>query len=84
MFNGANVNENIDISANGERVRLSRDVGNVTMDVNDVERIDVHALGGADTIMINDLGGTDLPLGGVVVDLAGTLGGASAMARSIR
>ena len=29
------------------------------MDVNDVERIDVHALGGADTIVINDLTGTD-------------------------
>ena len=27
LFNGANVNENIDISANGERVRFSRDVG---------------------------------------------------------
>ena len=27
LFNGANVNEKIDISANGERVRFSRDVG---------------------------------------------------------
>ena len=37
-FAGANVNESIDISANGGRVRLSRDVGSVAMDVNDVER----------------------------------------------
>ena len=31
-FNGANVSEKIDISANGGRVRFTRDVGNVTMD----------------------------------------------------
>jgi Ca2+-binding RTX toxin-like protein len=73
-FAGANINENIDISANGGRVRLTRDVGSVTMDVNGVERIDVHALGGADTVVINDLTGTDLPLAGVAVDLEGALG----------
>jgi hypothetical protein len=75
VFDGANLNENIDISANGSRVRLFRDVGNITMDLNGVERIDVRALGGADNIVINDLSGTDLPPGGVLVDLAGTLGG---------
>ena len=32
-FNGANVTENIDISANGGRVRFFRDVANVTMDL---------------------------------------------------
>jgi hypothetical protein len=31
VFNGSNVGEKIDISANGGRTRLSRDVGNVTM-----------------------------------------------------
>ena len=36
LFNGANINENIDISANGSRVLLTRDVGNITMDVNGV------------------------------------------------
>ena len=38
LFFGSNASENIDVSANGGRVRLSRDVGNVTMDLNDVER----------------------------------------------
>src|SRR5262249_55408604 len=75
VFNGANANENITIPANGPRVLLSRDVGNVTMDLDGVERIDVHALGGTDNFVINDLSGTDLPAGGVLVDLAGTLGG---------
>src|SRR5262249_4820445 len=52
------VNEKIDISANGQRFRLFRDVGNVTMDLNDVERVDVNALGGSDAITVNDLTGT--------------------------
>jgi Ca2+-binding RTX toxin-like protein len=60
LFNGANVNENIDISANGDRVRLFRDVGNVTMDLHGVEHIQLNTLGGTDVITINDLTGTDL------------------------
>ncbi len=60
LFNGANVNENIDISANGKRVRFFRNVANVTMDLNDVEGIDFNALGGADEITVNDLTGTDV------------------------
>src|SRR5262249_48913600 len=32
VFNGANIAENISLSANGQRLLLSRDVGNVTMD----------------------------------------------------
>ena len=73
-FNGANIAENIDISANGGRVLFTRDVANVTMDLNDVEAILFRALGGADNIVINDSSGTDLSLGGVVVDLAGAIG----------
>jgi Ca2+-binding RTX toxin-like protein len=71
VFNGSNAGENIDISANGQRASLTRDVGNVTMDLNGIERINLNALGGADNIVINDLSGTDLATGAVVVDLAG-------------
>jgi Ca2+-binding RTX toxin-like protein len=60
LFNGSNVNEQINVSANGPRVRFTRDVGNVVMDLNGVEGIDFNALGGADTITVNDLTGTDL------------------------
>ena len=49
LFNGANVAENIDISANGSRVRFTRDVANITMDLNGVENIQFNALGGADS-----------------------------------
>jgi Ca2+-binding RTX toxin-like protein len=72
QFNGANVSEHIDLSANGGRLRLSRDVGNVTMDVNGVEQVNVAALGGADTITVNDLSGTGVT--DVNLDLAGAPG----------
>src|SRR6185437_7802969 len=45
LFNGSNAGEKIDISANGSRVRLFRDVGNVTMDLNGVEHVRVNASG---------------------------------------
>ena len=60
LFNGANVAENITISPNGGRVRFLRNVANVVMDLNDVEAIDFNALGGADTVAVNDLSGTDV------------------------
>jgi Ca2+-binding RTX toxin-like protein len=72
VFNGANIAEQIDISANGQRVRFTRDVGNITMDLNAVEAIDFNALGGADTITVNDLTGTGLTQ--VNLDLAGVPG----------
>jgi Ca2+-binding RTX toxin-like protein len=56
-FNGANLGENIEISANGGRARFVRDVANVTMDLDDVETISFDALGGADTITVNDMSG---------------------------
>ena len=60
LFNGANIAENIDIAANGGRVLFFRNVASVVMDLNDVERIDFNAFGGADRIVINDLSGTDV------------------------
>jgi hypothetical protein len=75
-FNGAtNLAESIDISANGARVLFTRNIASVTMDLNEVERINVSALGGADNVVVNDLTGTDLTE--VNVDLAGALGGSS-------
>jgi Ca2+-binding RTX toxin-like protein len=72
LFNGANVNEKIDISANGSRVRFTRDVANIVMDLNGVEGINFNARGGADTITVNDLSGTDVRQ--VNLDLAGVQG----------
>ncbi len=76
VFQGANVSENIDISANGGRVLFFRNIANVTMDLNDVEQIDFNALGGADTMVVNDLSGTDVTL--VNFNLAASQGGGDA------
>jgi Ca2+-binding RTX toxin-like protein len=59
-FNGNGGNELFEASANGQRVRFTRNVGTIVMDLNDVERIDTNALGGADVLTVNDLSGTDL------------------------
>jgi Ca2+-binding RTX toxin-like protein len=75
QFNGANINEKIDLSANGDRVLLTRDVANITMDLHGIEKINVAALGGADTLTVNDLTGTGVT--DVNIDLAATLGGTS-------
>jgi hypothetical protein len=73
VFNGANAGETVDVSANGSRLKFFRNPGNVTMDTAGIERVDFNALGGVDTVTVNDLSGTGVT--GVNVDLAGTLGG---------
>jgi len=75
LFNGAGGAEQVDLSANGNRLRFFRTQGNITMDTRGVERVDFVALGGADLVTVNDLTGTDVT--SVNVDLAGTLGGAA-------
>jgi Ca2+-binding RTX toxin-like protein len=74
-FNGANAAENVELSANGNRLKFFRNPGNITMDTAGVERVDFNALGGPDVVTVNDLTGTDVTT--VNVDLASTLGGAT-------
>ncbi len=81
LFFGANIAENIDISANGGRVRFFRDIASVTMDLDDVEGIDFRALGGADNIVVGDLSGTDLTAAGL--DLRGPNGGGDGAADTV-
>jgi len=80
VFNGSNVSETIDLSANGARLRLARNVANIVMDINGVEQVTVNALGGADTLTVNGLAGTAVTL--VNLDLAGTLGGTTGDAQA--
>ena len=75
VFNGANVDERVGLSANGNRLTFVRDPGRVVMDTAGVETVDFNALGGADTVGVGDLTGTDVKT--VNTDLAGTLGGAA-------
>ena len=71
-FNGANAGEQFDVSANGSRVRFTRDVGAIVMDLAGIEEIDLNALGGADRLTVNDVSGTDLTE--VQTDLTGGQG----------
>jgi Ca2+-binding RTX toxin-like protein len=73
LFNGANINENINITANGGRVRFTRDVANITMDLNSIEQIEFDARGGADNITVGDLTGTGVKQ--ILVDLGAVPGG---------
>ena len=81
LFNGSNGDENFEVSANGERVRFTRDLGTIVMDLNDVERIDVNALGGTDKITVNDLTGTDVTE--VNIDLSAAGGGGDGQADTV-
>lgn len=76
VFNGAGGNEVMAASANFGRVSFTRNLGGIVMDLNDVEAIDVNALGGTDSVTVNNMSGTDLQR--VNVDLAGALGGSTA------
>jgi Ca2+-binding RTX toxin-like protein len=71
-FNGANVAEQVELSANGNRLRFFRTQANITMDTAGIERVDFNALGGADLVTVDDLRGTDVT--SVNADLGGADG----------
>jgi Ca2+-binding RTX toxin-like protein len=73
LFNGAAGGETVTMSANAGRLIFFRQPGNVTMNTDDVEIVDFNALGGPDSITVNDLSGTDVTH--TNLDLAAALGG---------
>jgi Ca2+-binding RTX toxin-like protein len=73
QFNGSAIGELFEVSASGERVRFTRNIANIAMDLDDVERLALRALGGADQMTVNDMTGTDLDVADI--DLSGPLGG---------
>ena len=72
-FNGSAIGESVDLSADGQRLLLTRNIGSVVMDVDGIEIVDHRALGGADVTTVHDLAGTAVT--DVNERLAGTLGG---------
>jgi Ca2+-binding RTX toxin-like protein len=72
-FNGSAANEIFQVAANGNRVRFTRNIASIVMDLDDVEALNLRALGGTDLAAVNDLAGTDMKT--VDVDLAATIGG---------
>jgi Ca2+-binding RTX toxin-like protein len=81
QFDGTDDNEQIGLSASDGRLQVTRDVDNVTLDVHGVERINISPVGGADTITVNDLSGTDVAE--VNIDLVGFDGGGDGQADTV-
>ena len=80
-FNAANISEIIDLSANGPRLRFTRNVANIILDADGIERINIRALGGADNIVVNSLFGTTV--NEVDIDLGATGGGGDGAADQV-
>jgi Ca2+-binding RTX toxin-like protein len=59
-FHGSSIAENLDVSANGARVRVFRNIATVNLDVGGVERLAFDPRAGADTVVVNDTSGTEL------------------------
>ena len=52
-------NERFVVSPIGGRTILTRDVANIRMDMSDLERLDIMPAGGADTMHVDDMSGTE-------------------------
>ena len=63
VFNGSNDPEVMSLSASGSSSVFLRDRGNIRMDMTGVEVLDLAALGGADSITIDDMSRTAVPPG---------------------
>ena len=61
-FHGANIAEEINILADGKHAEMTRNVAAITMHLDNVERIEFSALGGADNIHVHDMSGTAVKL----------------------
>src|SRR5205823_14856625 len=60
LFNGANIAEKIDISANGSRVRFTRDVANIVMDLRSEEHTSELQSLAYVVFRVKDVTGTDV------------------------
>ncbi len=80
-FNGANIAEQIGITANGSHVQFTRNVAAISMDLEQMERIEFRALGGADVITIGDLTGTGVKQ--LALDLGASNGGGDGAVDSV-
>ena len=75
-FNGSNIGETIDISANADRVSLTRNIASIAMDLGGIEELGVDVVGGTDAITVGDLSGTSVEVADV--DLTASVGGGDA------
>jgi Ca2+-binding RTX toxin-like protein len=67
LFNGANISEIMNLLAHGGHAEFTRNVANIAIDLDNIEQVQVNALGGADRINVDNLGATDVKQ--VTIDL---------------
>ena len=72
-FAGSGASETVKLTANAGRVRLTRDVATIVMDLDEVETIKLETFAGTDKVVINDLAGTAVSK--AQIDLAGATAG---------
>lgn len=72
-FGGAGIGEVLTLTADGDRLRLTRDVAAIVLDVQAVEVVELAPRGGADRVVVGDLAAALVAQ--VTVDLAGTITG---------
>lgn len=70
-FIGSGGDEVFGIAANGSHALLTRNLGSITMDTVGVEVFDLAALGGADTVAVGDMRGTDLAVDNIDLSSGG-------------
>jgi hypothetical protein len=73
-FNGSDGDELMSLAANGQSAVFLRNLGNIRMDLDRVEGLALATLGGADSVTIDDLTGTDMTT--AEIDLAAATGAA--------
>jgi len=74
-FVGSDASERFRAEDNGPRLRFTRNVADVVMDLGGFETVAANVLGGADRLTVEDLAGTEVT--SVVANLSGRLGGAA-------
>jgi Ca2+-binding RTX toxin-like protein len=77
-FNGSGAGEQLRLEASGARLRFTRDIGLVALDLASVETAQLRTSGGSDSVVVRDLAGT--PTTRVEIELALFGGGADALA----
>jgi hypothetical protein len=80
-FNGSNIGEQIGVTANGARARLTRNVASIDLDLGSLEQIRVRTVGGSDAVTVGDLRGTGVRA--VSTDLRASDGTADGVADNV-
>jgi Ca2+-binding RTX toxin-like protein len=60
VFNGSAIGEAFVLSAVGDHLSAARNIGNVVLDIDGVERVALRTLAGSDSVTVDDLSATDV------------------------